>query len=102
MVHGVGKFVGEVDTTNSDGYGDKYRGKHSRKKITHTQRITVFIIYREINPVPWTQAYTINHNTPSSWNYSNQPHCSTCKLLSISRAPILIPSTNLETVCPLH
>ena len=30
----------------------------------------------DTHPVPCTQTYTINHNTASSWNYSNHPHWS--------------------------
>ena len=37
MVHGVGKFAGEVDTT---------RGKHSRKK-SHTHKESHYSLYIE-------------------------------------------------------
>ena len=39
---------------------------HTQKKIPHM----------DTHPVPCTQTYTINHNTASSWNYSNHPHWS--------------------------
>ena len=100
--------AGRVDTNISDVSGDKYPGKHNTKN-SHTQKDSHYSLYIEINPVPCTQTYTNNHNIASSRNYSNQPHCSNLqviserkKLLSITRAPILIPSRNLESVCPLH
>ena len=45
-----------------------------KKKITHKE--SHYSLSIEINPVPWTLTYTINHNTASSWNYSNHPHWS--------------------------
>ena len=90
MIHDDRKFVGEVVTRNSDVSDDKNRRKHSAKNHRHTKNH--YSLHTETHPVPWTQTYTINHNTASSWDYSNQPHCSTYKLLSITMARYSFPT----------
>ena len=95
--NGDGNLLGEADSTNSDVQSDKNQGKHNTKNShMHTKNHT--IPYTQTHPVTWTQIHHINHNTASSWNYNNWPHCSTCKLLSITRVPILIPSRNLGSL----
>ena len=71
MVHCDGKYFG-ADTTNSDVQGDRHWGKHNPKIQTHKE--SHYSLYIKTHPVPWTQTYTINHNTASSWKYSNHPH----------------------------
>ena len=50
-----------------------YIEEKTREKIqTHGE--SHYSLHTETHPVPWTQTYTINHSTASSWDYSNQPH----------------------------
>ena len=76
--------------------------ENTKQKHPQTHEESHYSLHTVTHPVPWTQTYTINHNTASSWDYSNQPHCSTYKLLSIMRATILMAPINFESVWPLH
>ena len=95
MVHGDRKFWGKLTTvtvmfmmTNIE--------ENTKQKHPQTHEESHYSLHTDTHPVPWTQTYTINHKTASSWDYSNQPHCSTYKLLSIMRATILMAPTNLN------
>ena len=76
--------------------------ENTKQQHPQTHEESHYSLHTETHPVPWTQTYTINHNTASSWDYSNQPHCSTYKLLSITRATILMAPIKFESVWPLH
>ncbi|CAM9158783.1 unnamed protein product [Rangifer tarandus platyrhynchus] len=76
--------------------------ENTKQKHSQTHEESHYSLHTDIHPIPWKKTHTINHNTASSWDYSNQPHCSTYKLLSIMRAPILIAPMNFESVWPLH
>ena len=65
---------------------------------SHTHKESHCSLHTETNLGPWTQTYTINHNTASSWNYSTG-HIILLASYFYHQGPILIPSWNLESVC---
>ena len=83
LIHGavvMGIFWGTLTPVTVMCRVTKIKENTTQKIHTHTQRIILFIAHRDAH-IPWTQAYTINHNTAYSWNYSNRPHYLTCELL---------------------
>ena len=45
--------------------------ENTKQNYPQTHEESHYSLHTETHPVPWTQTYTINHNTASPWDNSN-------------------------------